>query len=134
MSRGVCDMRFHHLLFVIVMMPLNYMLRKCTGGDKFTKSQEKINLLMLAKNKKRFEDSDANNKNIQPGYRDGIWHRKMCQALYVKRKKINNRRKRTAKSRKYHIVWREGKLQILGNIRSRYYQSSKDEKKKKRVP
>ena len=33
------------LLFVIAMMPLNYMLKKCTEGNKFTKSQEKINPL-----------------------------------------------------------------------------------------
>ena len=34
------------LLFVIAMMPLNYILRKCSGGYKLTKSQEKINHLM----------------------------------------------------------------------------------------
>ena len=31
---------------VIAMMPLNYILRKFTGDDKVTKSQEKINHLM----------------------------------------------------------------------------------------
>ena len=31
------------LLFLVAMMPLNYLLRKCTGGNKFTKAQEKIN-------------------------------------------------------------------------------------------
>ena len=34
------------LLFVIVMMQLNDILRKCTGGNKLTKLQEKINHLM----------------------------------------------------------------------------------------
>ena len=34
------------LLFVIAKMSLNYILRKCTGSCKFTKSQEKINHLM----------------------------------------------------------------------------------------
>ena len=29
---------------------------------------------------KRIGDSDTNNNNIQPGYRNGIWHRKMCHA------------------------------------------------------
>ena len=50
------------LLFVIAMMPLNYILRKCTGGYKFTNSQEKINHLMymddikiFAKNEKELE-------------------------------------------------------------------------------
>ena len=31
------------LLFIIAMMPLNYILRKFTGSYKFTKLQEKIN-------------------------------------------------------------------------------------------
>ena len=34
------------LLIVITMISLNYILRKCTGGYKFTKSQEKINHIM----------------------------------------------------------------------------------------
>ena len=37
---------FSPLLFVIAMMPLNYILKKYTGGYKFTKSKEKINHLM----------------------------------------------------------------------------------------
>ena len=50
------------LLFVIVMMPLNHILRKCTGGNELTKSKEKINHLMFmddiklfAKNEKELE-------------------------------------------------------------------------------
>ena len=34
------------LLFIIAMMPLNHMLRKCTAGYKLSKSQGKINHLM----------------------------------------------------------------------------------------
>ena len=34
------------LLFVIAMMPLNHILRKCTARYKRSKSQEKINHLM----------------------------------------------------------------------------------------
>ena len=44
------------------MMPLNPLLRKCPGGNKFTKLQEKINHLMymediklLSKNEKELE-------------------------------------------------------------------------------
>ena len=47
------------LLFIITMMPLNHILRKCTAGYKLSRSQEKINHLMymgdiklFAKNKK----------------------------------------------------------------------------------
>ena len=50
------------LLFIIAMMPLNHILKKCTAGYKFTKSQEKINHLMymddiklFAKNEKELE-------------------------------------------------------------------------------
>ena len=34
------------LLFIIGMMSLNHILRKCTAGYKLSKSQEKINHLM----------------------------------------------------------------------------------------
>ena len=45
------------LLFIIAMMPLNYILRKCTAEYKFIRSQEKVNHLMdeiklFAKNEK----------------------------------------------------------------------------------
>ena len=36
---------FSPLLFIIAMWPLNYVIRKCAGGYKFTKSKEKINYL-----------------------------------------------------------------------------------------
>ena len=50
------------LLFIIVMMPLNHKIRKCTAGYKLSRSQEKINHLMymddiklFAKNEKEME-------------------------------------------------------------------------------
>ena len=50
------------LLFIIAMMPLNHILRKCTAGYKLSRLQEKINHLMFmdniklfAKNKKELE-------------------------------------------------------------------------------
>ena len=33
-------------LFIMAMMPLNHILRKCTAGYKLSRSQEKINHLM----------------------------------------------------------------------------------------
>ena len=42
------------LLFIIAMMPFNRILRKCTVGYKFTKSQEKINHLMYMDDIKLF--------------------------------------------------------------------------------
>ena len=50
------------LLFIIAIMPLNQILRKCTAGYKLSRSQEKINHLMyiddiklFAKNEKELE-------------------------------------------------------------------------------
>ena len=50
------------LLSIYAMMPLNQILRKCTAGNKLTKSQEKIHHLMymddiklFAKNEKELE-------------------------------------------------------------------------------
>ena len=50
------------LLFIITMMPLNHILRKCTAGYKLSRSLEKINHLMyrddiklFAKNEKELE-------------------------------------------------------------------------------
>ena len=50
------------ILFIIAMMPLNHILRKCTAGYKLSRSQEKIDHLMymydiklFAKNEKELE-------------------------------------------------------------------------------
>ena len=50
------------LLFIIAMMPLNYILRKCTAGYKLSRSQEQIyhllyidDIKLLAKNEKELE-------------------------------------------------------------------------------
>ena len=45
---------------------------------------------LFSKNEKEL----TNNMNIQPGYRNGIWHRKMCHADNEKREKRNCRRNR----------------------------------------
>ena len=54
---------------------------------------------MLAENEKELE-TDRNNKNIQPGYRNGILHRKICQSHDENWIKINNGRNRSAKTKK----------------------------------
>ena len=47
------------LSFIIEMIPLNYVLRKCRGGDyKFTKSQEKINHLIYTDDSKIFAKNE----------------------------------------------------------------------------
>ena len=52
------------LLFIIAMMLLNHILRKCTTGYEFSKSQEKINHLMYMDDIKQ---SSKNEKNKQTG-------------------------------------------------------------------
>ena len=46
------------LLFVIAMMPLNYILRKCTAEYKLSKSQKKINYLMYMDDIKLFTKNE----------------------------------------------------------------------------
>ena len=75
------------MLFIITMIPFNDTLRKCTAGYKLCKLQEKINRLismddikLFAKKKekrKRTGNSNTSSENMQSGYRNGIWHRKM---------------------------------------------------------
>ena len=46
------------ILFVIAMMPLDYISRKCTEGYKLIKSQEKINPLMYMDDIKQFTKNE----------------------------------------------------------------------------
>ena len=61
------------------MMLLNLIPRKCTGGYKLNKLQEKVHHLMymddiklFAKNEKELTTPDRGSENIQLRYRDGI--------------------------------------------------------------
>ena len=71
-QRGIFQGEVLSLLqFVIAMMPLNHMLRKCTSGYKLTKWQEKINHLMymngiklFAKKRKRIGNHNTGSKNV----------------------------------------------------------------------
>ena len=45
-------------------------------------------------------DPNTSNKNIQSGYRNRIWHRKMCHSYNERWEKTNDRRNRTLKLRK----------------------------------
>ena len=51
------------LLFVIAMMSFNYIVRKCTGGYKLHKSQEKINHFMYMEDIKLFAEIE---KELKP--------------------------------------------------------------------
>ena len=68
------------LLFVITMMPLNYILRNALGTTTFKSHKKRLTTLrtwttLNCKQKNR--DFDPNNKKIQPEYKNGNWHRKI---------------------------------------------------------
>ena len=51
------------LLFIIAMMPLKYVLRKCTSGYTLSRSQEKINHLRYMIDIKLFAKNENNWKH-----------------------------------------------------------------------
>ena len=52
------------LLFIIAMMPLNHILRKCTAGYKLSRSQEKINYLMYMDKNKLFAKNEKERETL----------------------------------------------------------------------
>ena len=84
--------------------------------------------ICLPKMKKKLETLNTGSEDIQAGYRDGIWHRKMCHANNKKRETKYDRRNSTTKSRINQNVRRK-KLQVFGNIGSGHHQTSRDERK-----
>ena len=58
-QRGIFqEVALSPLLFIIVMMSLNHILRKCTAGYRLSKSQEKINHLMYVDDIKLFAKNE----------------------------------------------------------------------------
>ena len=71
------------LLFVIVVVSMSHILRKCTGGYKLHKSQEKNQsscvhgrLKTICQKRKRIESLNIGSEDMQWWYRNGMWHRK----------------------------------------------------------
>ena len=52
------------LLFVIAIVPLNHIFRKCTAGYKLSKSQDNINHLMYMDIIKRFDKNEKELENL----------------------------------------------------------------------
>ena len=71
---------FMPLLFVIVMVPLTY-LRSPLWATNFPNHKKRLITLIhrrhqaICKKSKRVGNFNTNNRNIQPGYRNGIEHR-----------------------------------------------------------
>ena len=61
---------FSPLVFVIAMMPLNYILRKCTGDNKFTKPQKETKHLFYIDDKKVFAKKKKKKKTKRTGHPD----------------------------------------------------------------
>ena len=129
------------LLFVIVMMSLIHILRKCIRGDKFTKKKfttecTRTTTRCLLK-WKRMRDFNPNNKSR---YRNGIWHRK-CQIPFLypdvcaipimrseKRQITEGIQLPGKKGIRTHV--KKGKLRVLWNCESRLNQINGRNKKR----
>ena len=82
---------------------------------------------------KRTGNPNTNNKNIQPGYRNGIWHWKLCQAdneKSTKREIVEGIEQQNRKVLEWLEIMIEGKLLVLENIGNRPHQVEGDKRKK----
>ena len=81
------------LLFIIIMMPLNHLLRKCTAGYKLSRSQEKVNHLMYMNDIKLFAKFEKELETLIHTFRECSRDRGMkfgiekCAMLVMKRGK-----------------------------------------------
>ena len=106
------------LLFIIVMMPLNHILRKCTAWYKFNKSQEKIKHLMYMDDIKQFAKNEKELETLihavrvysqDIGMEFGI---EKCVMLVIKSVGWNG----TTKPKQNQNARRKANLKILGDI------------------
>ena len=67
------------LIFIIAMMPLNHIIRKCTAGYKLSRSQKKINHVMYIDDIKLFAKNEKELETLIHAVR--IYSRKMCEFL-----------------------------------------------------
>ena len=118
------------LLFIIAMMPLNHILRKCTAGYKLSRSQEKINRLMYMDDIKLFAKNERELETLihavriysqDIGTEFGI---EKCAMLIMKW----NWRNGTTKSRQNLDDRWKLNLQILGHLGDWHHQTSTNER------
>ena len=119
------------LLFAIAMILLSYILWKSTGGNKSTKSKDKINDFMYMGDIKLFAKSKTELDTLIQTIRIYCQNIGMefdiekCAMLIM----LLNRRSKTAKLKKNQNGWREGKLEVLRSIGSRPHQRIKRKNK-----
>ena len=107
------------LLFVIVMMPLHHILRKCPSGYKLSKSQEKPSPNIRGRYQTVYQKRKRIvNPNMQWEYTvvslDGSWHRKMHHANNEKRKTTHDARNGITKSRKVRTLGEKETYKVFG--------------------
>ena len=109
------------LRFVIAIMPLNNILRKCTAGYNLSKSQEKINHLMYMDNIKLFTKNEKELKtlihtvkiyNQDIGIEFGI---EKCAMLVMKSGKQHATEGFELPNQVIRTLRKKGYLQILGD-------------------
>ena len=128
------------LLFVITMMPLSHILRKCTESYKLHKSWEKFNHLIYMDNIKLFPKNEKEKKTLILAVRI------CCEDIGIEFKiekcamLIMRSRKRQVKEgiellnqEKNQNTQRKRNLQVLGNIGIGHHQTTGDEIKIKKV-
>ena len=75
-------------LFVIAMIPLNHMIRKCTGGYKLTRKNQQPNVRgrhkTVCQKWKIIGNPKPNSEEINKRHWDGIWHYKKWAMLIMK--------------------------------------------------
>ena len=123
------------LLFIIAMMPLNHILRKCTAGYKLSRSQEKVNHLMyiddiklFAKNEKELETLTHTVRiySRDIGMEFGI---EKCEMLVMKSgKRQLTDRNGTTKQGWDKNAHRKRHIQILGHLGVWHHQTSGNER------
>ena len=107
------------LLFIIVRISLNYILRKCTAWYKLSRSQEKINHLMYLDIINLFAKSEKKMETLI--HTVGMYSQEKWQTT-------SNWQDRTIKSVQDETARRKRDLQILRNVGVWHHQTSGNEK------
>ena len=124
------------LLFIIAMMPLNHILRKCTAGYKLSRSQETVNHLMYTDDIKLFAKNENELETLihtvriysrDIGMEFGI---EKCAVLVMKsgKRQLIDGMELPNKD-KIKNARRKRNLQILGHLGGWHHQTSGNERK-----
>ena len=68
---------------------------------------------LFTKNEKKIGKPYTSSENVQSGYRDGIWHRKIHHVDNEKQETRRDGRNRTSMPRQNQNIWRKGNCKFL---------------------